>query len=146
MPISREQALELADKWLLHFEGRIVLRDNIAIRKSAEGWSIVARTTPVILGMQTEIMKFSIDANTGEVGVCITFPVSQILRKIDERGDIDDQEKKQVKAKVTEVETELKKIRIDRSRMMLLRNWFENNASWLKDILEIISKVLSMLP
>jgi len=74
MTINKEQALELADKWLLGIEGKVVLRDNITISRNHEGWRIVAKTTPLIVGMQTEILQFSIDADTGEIGACITVP------------------------------------------------------------------------
>lgn len=72
MPINQEQALELADKYLLHIQGKIVLRENITISKSHEGWRIVAKTTPMIIGMPKEIIQFTIDVDSGEVGVTIT--------------------------------------------------------------------------
>lgn len=112
MPITQEQALELADKYISYM-GNFALRDNIkVINKSAEGWNIVAKTTPMISGMPTEIMRFPIDAETGEVGGCqiVTVPnIPVILKEIDERKDLDEPKKEQVKAKVKEVEEEAKK-------------------------------------
>jgi hypothetical protein len=67
MIITQEQALELADKYLLN-TGRVALRDNISVSKSVEGWRIFAKTTPIILGMDTEMTSFSIDGNTAEDG------------------------------------------------------------------------------
>jgi hypothetical protein len=139
MQITKEQALELADKYLL-YTGNIVLRNNITVSGSAEGWSIVAETTPVILGMQTEIITFSIDVNTGEVGVSVTM----VLREIDERNGIDKPKKEEMKAKVTEV-AELKKEPIDKKKINGLKKWFEDNASWLKDVISILSTIISKL-
>jgi len=144
--ITKEQALELADKWLLKFEGKVVLRDNMTIWKSDEGWSIRAKTTPVILGMRTEIMRFSIDVETGEVGVCVTVPVLNVpvvLREIDERKDLDKSKKEQVKEKVKEVDNEAEKEPIDKKKMSSLKKWFEDNASFLKDVISIIATILS---
>ena len=76
--ITKEQALELADKWLLKLESKVVLRDNMTVWKSDEGWIIRAKTTPIILGMQIEIMRFSINEKTGEVGVCVTVPIINV--------------------------------------------------------------------
>lgn len=146
MPITKEQALELADKWLLKFEGKAVLRDNMTIWKSNEGWSIRAKTTPIILGMQTEIMRFSIDEETGEVGVCTTIPVLNvpvILREIDERKDLDKPKKEQVKEKVKEVNKQAEKEPIDKKKMSSLKKWFENNAPYLKSIIDLINTILS---
>lgn len=144
MPITKEQALELADKWLLAIEEKVVLKDNITISRNHEGWSIVAKTTPIIAGRQTEIMQFSIDVDTGEVGACITVPC--ILREINEKEGLDKQKKEQLEAKVREVEKEIKKEPIDKKKMDDLRTWFKNNASWLTDIISIISTILSKLP
>jgi hypothetical protein len=148
MSITKEQALELADKWLLCFEGKVVLRDNMNIIKSAEGWRITAKTTPIILGMETEIMNFSINAETGEIGVCLTIAVLNIpviLKEIDERKDLDEPKKEQVKEKVREVDEEVKKEPIDKKKMSSLKKWFEDNASFLKDVISIIAKILSKL-
>jgi uncharacterized protein HemY len=98
----------------------------------------------MITGMQTEIMQFSIDADTGEVGACIT--VQDILRKINEKEGLDKQKKEQLEAKVREVEKEIKKKPIDKKKIDGLKTWFKNNASWLTDIISIISTILSKLP
>ena len=146
MPITKEQALELADKWLLRFERKVVLRDNMTIWKSNGGWSIRAKTTPIILGMQTEIMRFSIDEETGEVGACITIPVPNvpvILKEIDERKDLDKPKKEQVKEKVKEVNKQAEKEPIDKKKMSSLKKWFENNAPYLKSIIDLINTILS---
>lgn len=147
MPITQEQALELADKWLLGFEGKVVLRDNMNISKSAEGWRIVAKTTPIITGMETEIMTFSINAETGEVGVSMTITVSipDVLKEINERKNLDETKKEQLIAKVREFDTEITKKPVDRNKVGDLKTWFENNASWLKEVISIISTILSML-
>ena len=138
MAITKEQAQELADKYLLYI-GQVALRDNIKVsegyERSRKVWKIiVAKTTPIIAGMQTESHIFSIDADTGEVGVVM----SSIMLKIDEKKDIDDQEKKQLKAKAKELESELAKKPIDKKKVYRLRDWFNNNASFLKDIIKII--------
>jgi hypothetical protein len=71
MTITKGQALELADKYLL-FTNRIVLRDNISISKSPEGWKITADTTPMVPGMLKETIQFIIDKKTGKIKVTIT--------------------------------------------------------------------------
>ncbi|MCW4023342.1 MAG: hypothetical protein NWF02_09310 [Candidatus Bathyarchaeota archaeon] len=71
MQITKEQALELAEKYLL-YTAKIALRDNISVSENVTEWQIHAKTTPIITGMRTEIMKFSIDKKTGEVGAVIT--------------------------------------------------------------------------
>lgn len=142
MTIIREQALELADKYLLH-TGKIALRDNIFVSRGAKGWQIVAKTTPVILGMQTEMTTFPIDAETGEVGVSITtVSITNVLKEIDERKDLNEPRKEQVKEKVREVEKEP----LDRNKMNDLRKWFENNAPYLKSIIDLITEILRKLP
>jgi len=143
MPITQEQALELADKYLL-YSGKIALRDNISVSRGARGWQIVAKTTPVILGMKTEITTFPIDAETGEVGVSITTTVSitDVLKEIDERKDLDEPKKEQIKEKVKEVEKEP----LDKNKMNDLKKWFENNAPFLKSIIDLITTILSKLP
>ena len=99
--ITQEQAIELADKYLLH-TGRVALRDNISVIKSDKEWRIVAKTTPIILGMDTEMTAFSIDAKTGEVGASITIVVSltDVLREINEKTDVDKIKKEQLKTKL----------------------------------------------
>lgn len=143
MPITQEQALELADKYLLS-TGKIALKDNISVSRGARGWQIVAKTTPAILGMQTEITAFPIDEETGEVGASITTTVSitDVLKEIDERKDIDEPKKEQIKEKVREVEQEP----LDRNKMNDLKKWFENNAPYLKSIIDLITTILSKLP
>jgi len=147
MPITEEQALELADKYLL-YTGKIALRDNISVSRGARGWQIVAKTTPIILGMQTEITTFPIDAETGEVGVSITTTVSitDVLKEIDERKDLDEPKKEQIKEKVREVDEEVEKEPVDRNKMNDLKKWFENNAPFLKSIIDLITTILSKLP
>ncbi len=146
MPITKRQALELADKWLLEFGGRIVLRDNIrAVSKSAEGWYILAVTTPMTLGMKTEIFRFSINAETGEVGASLSYqvPNSQtVLKEIDEKDDLDQAKKEQIREKIREVEKETKKEPIDKKRIGDIKKWFEDNAPWLKDVISIIAEIL----
>ena len=146
MPITQEQALELADKYLL-YTGKIALRDNISVSKGARGWQIVAKTTPVILGMPTEITTFPIDMETGEVGVSITTTVSitDVLKEIDERKDLDEPKKEQIKEKVKEVDKEVEKEPLDRNKMNDLKKWFENNAPYLKSIIDLITTILSKL-
>jgi len=147
MPITQKQALELADKYLL-YSGKIALRDNISVSRGARGWQIVAKTTPVILGMQTEITTFPIDVETGEVGVSITTTVliTDVLKEIDERKDLDEPKKEQIKEKVREVDEEVEKEPLDRNKMNDLRKWFENNAPYLKSIIDLITTILSKLP
>lgn len=143
--ITKEQALELADKWLLSVENKVVLRDNMIIWKSGNEWNISAKTTPIILGRQTEILKFSIDAETGEVGACITFPilnVQAVTREIEERQDLNEQQKEQMKEKVKEVNKEAQNEPVDKKKMSKLKKWFEDNASFLKDVISIIAEIL----
>ena len=147
MPITQEQALELAEKYLL-YTGKISLRDNISVSRGARGWQIVAKTTPVILGMETEITTFPIDMKTGEVGASITTTVSitDVLKEIDERKDLDEPKKEQIKEKVREVDEEVEKEPVDRNKMNDLKKWFENNAPYLKSIIDLITTILSKLP
>lgn len=141
IPITQEQALELADKYLLYTE-KFALKDNISVSRVARGWQIVAKTTPVILGMQTEITKFTINAETGEVGVSIT----AVLKEIDERKDLEELKKEQIKEKVREYNEEVEKKPLDRNKMNDLKKWFENNAPYLKSIIDLITIILSKLP
>ncbi len=148
MPINQEQALELADKYLLHDE-KIALRDNISVSRSAKEWRIVAKTTPIILGMETEIITFPIDMETGEVGVTITRAVSitDVLREINGRVDLDELKKEQLKAKVKEFEKDSTKKPIDKKKMESLKTWFKNHASEIEAfyaIIQIISTILSI--
>ena len=147
IPITQEQALELADKYLL-YTGKFALKDNISVSRVARGWQIVAKTTPVILGMQIEITTFTINAETGEVGVSITGPVSitDVLKIIDERKDLDEPNIEQIKEKVREFDEEVEKKPLDRNKMNDLKKWFENNAPYLKSIIDLITTILSKLP
>jgi hypothetical protein len=151
MPITQEQALELADKYLLYTE-RIALRDNISVSRSAKEWRIVAKTTPIILGMETEITTFPIDMETGEVGVSITtktVSITNVLREIDEKKDLDEPKKEQLKAKVEEFEKDSTKKPVDKKKMDSLRKYFEDYAqifSFAKSIIDFITTVLSKLP
>jgi len=143
--ITQEHALELADKYLL-YTGKIALRDNISVSRSVRGWQIMAKTTPIILGMQTEITTFPIDMETGEVGASITMTVSitDVLKEINERKDIDETKKELLKTKVGEFEDTTKKP-VDRNKMNDLKKWFENNAPYLKSIVDLINTILSKL-
>jgi len=106
----------------------------------------VAKTTPVILGMQTEITTFPIDAETGEVGVSKTIvSIEDVLKEIDERKDLDEPKKEQTKEKVREVDEEVEKKPLDRNKMNDLKKWFENNAPYLKSIIDLITAILSKL-
>lgn len=72
MTITQEQALELAEKYILQALRRIVLKENISVSRSHEGWAIVAKTTPMAVEMPTERIEFTIDAETGiRVGSCV---------------------------------------------------------------------------
>ena len=144
--ITREQALELADKYLLH-TGRIALKDDISVSKSVRGWQIVAKTTPIISGDETEITSFSIDMKTGEVGVSITqivpiVSITEVLKEIRERKGIDEQKREQLRTKVGEFEDASKKP-VDKNKMNDLKKWFENNAPYLKSIIDLITAILS---
>jgi hypothetical protein len=143
MIITQEQALELADKYLLH-TGRVALRDNISVSKSVEGWRIVAKTIPIILGMNTEMTAFSIDGNTGEVGASITTVVSltDILKEINERKDVDEKRKEQLKTKVKEFEEEAMKKPVDKNKIENSKKWFEKNAPYLKSLIDLITEIL----
>jgi hypothetical protein len=145
--ITREQALELADKYLLS-TGRIALKDDISVSRSVRGWQIVAKTTPIILGTETEITSFPIDMKTGEVGVSITqivpitVSITKVLKEISERKDIDEQKREQLRTKVGELEDASKKP-VDKNKMNDLKKWFENNAPYLKSIIDLITAILS---
>lgn len=148
MPITKEQAIELADKYL-QYTGKVALRDNIVvISKNSRGWMITAKTTPIILGMDTEVSTFSVDAETGEIGASITAPVSinYVLKQIDERKDLDETKKEQVKEKVREVEEEATKKPTDKKKISSLKKWFEDNAPYLKSVIDLITAILSKLP
>ena len=141
MPITKEQALEIADKYIFH-TGKFALRDNISVRKSARGWVILAKTTPVILGMPTEKMTFTIDMETGEVGVSIT----AVLKEINDRQNLDELKKEQLKAKVEEFEKELTKRPVDKDKMNDFKKWFEkfvNYVPLLKSIIDLINTIVS---
>lgn len=149
MPITKEQALEIAQYYILYVDEKFALKNNISVSESKEGWAIRAITTPVMLGQQTETMDFTIDANTGEVGVCISAirdTVQDSLKKIREKEGLDKQKREELETKVKEFEKETKKKSINKKKMVGLRTWFKNNASWLKDIIELISTILSKLP
>ena len=92
--------------------------------------------------MQTEITKFTINAETGEVGVSIT----AVLKEIDERKDLEELKKEQIKEKVREYNEEVEKKPLDRNKMNDLKKWFENNAPYLKSIIDLITIILSKLP
>ena len=142
MVITQVQALELADKYLLH-TGRVALRDNISASKSVDGWRIIAKTTPIILGMDMEMTAFSINAKTGEVGASITMVVSDVLKEINERKDIDLIEKEKVKTKVKEVEDATEKP-VNRKKLSVLKKWFEKNAPYLKSLIDLINTILKL--
>jgi hypothetical protein len=143
--ITQEQARELADKYLLH-TGRIALRDNIFVDRGVKGWQVVAITTPIILGMDTEVTSFSIDKETGEVGASITMTASitEALQIINKRKDLDETKKEQVIAKVKEFKEASKKP-IEKKKMNDLKKWFENNAPYLKSIIDFLTAILSKL-
>jgi hypothetical protein len=139
--ITKEQAKELADKYL-SYTGKVALRDNIlVVNKDAKGWIITAKTTPIILGMDTEVCNFSINAETGEVGVSIDY----VLKQIDEMKDIDNLKKEQAKAKVIEVDKELREP-INKNKLNSLKIWLKDNAPYLKSIIDLIATILSKLP
>ena len=139
--ITKEQALELADKYLLH-TGKVALRDNISVGKSSEGWRIVAKTTPIISGLYTEMTAFSIDAKTGEVGASITMVVfDDIIKEINERKDINETKKEQLKTKVEEVKDANP---ADKKKISALKKWFENNAPYLKSMIDLINTILKL--
>jgi len=147
MPITKEQALEIADKYIFQ-TGRFALRDNISVRKSAREWVILAKTTPVILGMPTEITTFPIDMETGEVGVSITqiASITDVLKEINDRQNLDESKKEQLKAKVEEFEKELTKRPVDKDKMNDFKKWFEkfvNYVPLLKSIIDLINTIVS---
>ena len=141
--ITQEQARELADKYLL-YTGKIALKDNISVSRSVRGWQIVAKTTPIILGMETVITSFPIDMETGEVGAAIdiTVSITEVLKEINERKDIDEQKREQTKTKVGELEDTTKKP-VDKNKMNDLKKWLEKNAPYLKSIVDLINTILS---
>jgi hypothetical protein len=141
--ITQEQARELAEKYLL-YTGKIALKDNISVSRSVRGWQIVAKTTPIILGMETVITSFPIDMETGEVGAAIdiTVSITDVLKEINERKDIDEQKKEQLRTKVGELEDTAKKP-VDKNKMDDLKKWFEKNAPYLKSIIDLINTILS---
>ena len=147
MPITKEQALEIADKYLF-YTGKIVLRDNISVRKSARGWEILPKTTPIILGMPTEITTFPIDTETGEVGVSITqtASITDVLKEINDRQNLDEPKKEQLKAKVEEFKKESTKRPVDKDKMNDLKKGFEkfvNYVPLLKSIIDLINTIVS---
>ena len=145
MPITREQAIELADKYFLQM-GSYVLKDNISVSKSDRGWEIVGISTPAILGMQTEVSKFDINMETGEIGAVITttITITDALRQIKERNDLSIAERDELKTKIEEFEKESKKP-IDKNKMTDLKKWFETNAPYLKSVIDMISSILKLI-
>lgn len=143
--ITQEQARELADKYLL-YTGKIALRDNISVSKGVKGWQIMAITTPIISGMETVITSFPIDFVTGEVGAAIdmTVSITEALKTINQRKDIDEQKKEQVRKKVGEFKDVMKKP-VDKNKMNNLKKWFEKNAPYLKSIIDLITAIVSKL-
>jgi hypothetical protein len=143
--ITQEQALEIADKYLVYC-GKFALKNNISVRLSCRGWEIIAITTPIILGMKTEIENFHIDMKTGEVGASITHVILEdviddALKKIRERKDIDETKKEQLNTKVEELKDSAN--RTDKNKMDDLKKWFEKNGPYLKSIIDLINTLLS---
>lgn len=144
--ITKEQAIEIADKYFLYCH-KVALRDNISASNTSRGWQIVAITTPIILGMKTEITKFNIDMETGEVGAAITQTIivedviEDALKEIDKRKDLDETKKAKINTKIEELEVSSN--RTDRKKMDNLKKWFEKNTPYLKSIIDLITAILN---
>ena len=74
MPINREHALEIADKYLL-YSGYIVLKETIEVNRIPQGWSITAKSIPMISSAFKETINFTIDGVTGVVDAVVTLPL-----------------------------------------------------------------------
>ncbi len=70
-----------------------------------------------------------------------------VLGQIDRREGLNDQTKEKLKAKVRELENELRKKQSDEKKINQFKLWFKNNAPWLLPaILNLVDKVLSKIP
>jgi hypothetical protein len=145
--ITKEQAIEIADKYLFLYCGKTALKDNISATKGAKGWAILAITTPIISGQETYIENFEIDMETGEVGVVISSialdnRINEVLKLIRDRKDIDEAKKAEISTKVEEVKNSVK--RKDKEKIIELKKWFEKNTPFFKSILDLINTILTI--
>lgn len=70
-----------------------------------------------------------------------------VLGQINRREGLNDQTKEELKAKVRELENELRKKQSDEKKINQFKLWFKNNAPWLLPaILNLVDKVLSKIP
>ena len=70
-----------------------------------------------------------------------------VLGQINRREGLNDQTKEELKAKVGELENELRKKQSDEKKINQFKLWFKNNAPWLlPTILNLVDKVLSKIP
>ena len=100
-----------------------------------------------VLGEDTTLIVSSEDATEAEIiGKEIRVqvgPFNSIFKQINEREDLGSQTKKELEARVKELEEELMKKPPNKNKIDRLMSWFKKNASWL---LPIISQILSKLP
>ena len=70
-----------------------------------------------------------------------------VFGQINRREGLNDQTKEELKAKVRELENELRKKQSDEKKINQFKLWFKNNAPWLLPaILNLVDKVLSKIP
>ncbi len=60
MIVNKDQALELAEKFLMVQLNRVVQRENIKVTNCGIDWDVTVETTPMISGQPKEIIEFQI--------------------------------------------------------------------------------------
>lgn len=104
-----------------------------------------------VLGEDTTLIVSPEEAKGAEiVGKKILVQIggfNSILSQINKREDPNAQTKEELKAKVKELENELKKKPSDEKKITQFKLWFKNNAPWLLPaILNVADKILSKVP
>lgn len=104
-----------------------------------------------VLGEDTTLIVSPEEAKGAEIiGKKILVQIGNfdsILSQISKREDLNAQTKEELKAKVRELENELKKKPSDEKKITQFKLWFKNNAPWLLPaILNVVDKILSKVP
>jgi len=104
-----------------------------------------------VLGEDTTLIVSPEEAKGAEIiGKKILVQIGgfdSILSQINKKEDLNAQTKEKLKAKVRELENELKKKQSDEKKITQFKLWFKNNAPWLLPaILNFVDKFLSKVP
>lgn len=104
-----------------------------------------------VLGEDTTLIVSPEEAKGAEIiGKKILVQIgglNSILSQISKREGLNAQTKEELKAKVRELENELRKKPSDEKRIAQFKLWFKNNAPWLLPaILNVVDKILSKVP